>query len=164
MVEVLLKFIKESLLAINHPRFFETERGFQGAFIAELSRRLPELQFEGAIIEQEYQKRIRSHGIRIRPDIIIHVPFEDGRHNSRRDGNFVVFELKLKAGPEEALTDFNHLSSMCEILGYPMGIFINIDSNNTHLNIYNGSHKQKLHAFAVSLQGTKVEIQHEFER
>ena len=161
-MDELLNIIRESLVAVTHPRFYETERGFQGAFLAELGRRIPALQWKGAIVEQEYQKRMRDHGINIRPDIIIHVPFEGGHHSSRREGNFVVFELKLNASPEEALPDYEHLSNMCEILGYPLGIFININSSDPHLHLYHGPHKEKLHAFAVRIQVDQVEVREEY--
>lgn len=131
-MDKLLNIVCESLATINHPHFYKTERGFQGAFLAELGLRLPTLQWEGTIVEQEYQKRMRDHGIKIRPDIIIHVPFEDGRHNSRREGNFVVFELKLNATPQDALSDYDHLSRICEVLKFLAGIFINMGSNSTH--------------------------------
>ena len=157
-MDKLLNIVKESLAAVNHPRFYETERGFQGAFLSELNQRLPFLQWDGAIVEQEYQKRMPHHGLKIRPDIIIHVPFDEGQHDSRKEGNFIVFELKLNAGEKEALPDFENLSNMCEILGYPLGIFINIGSRNTFLNRYQGPLKEKLHAFAVNLNGEQVEI------
>lgn len=160
-MDELINIIRESLVAINHPRFYETERGFQGAFLAELGQRLPALQWDGAIVEQEYQKRMPDHGIRIRPDIIIHIPFDEDIHNLRTEGNFVVFELKLNASEVEALPDYENLSNMCEALGYPLGVFINIGSSSTHLSQYQGPHKGKLHAFAVRLHGGLVEVQDE---
>ena len=63
----LLTIVRESLLAVSCPRYYETERGFQGALLAELNSRLPSLQLADAIVEQEYQKRMPEHGIRIRP-------------------------------------------------------------------------------------------------
>ncbi len=158
----LLNIVRESLIAISHPRYYKTERGFQGEFLAELKQRLPSLQWEGAIVEQEYQKRMPDHGIRIRPDIIVHVPFESGRTISRSEGNFVVFELKLNADAKDALQDYENLSSMCEVLGYPLGVFINISATSAHLNQYHGPHKEKLHAFAVRLHGNQVEVQDEY--
>lgn len=162
MMDRLLNIVKESLVAVDNPRFYKTERGFQGAFLAELSRRLPSLRWEGAIIEQEYQKRILPHGLRIRPDIIIHVPFEEGHHNSRREGNFVVFELKLNATVEKAMYDYSNLSSMCEVLDYPLGIFINIGSDNAFLKEFQGACKERLHAFSVFLEGTRVRVRDEY--
>ena len=46
------------------------------------------------IVKQEYQKRMKEHGFRIRPNIIIHVPFKNTGFASRHEGNFVVIELK----------------------------------------------------------------------
>jgi len=157
----LLNIVKESLAAVDNPRFYETERGFQGAFLAELNRRLPSLRWDGAIIEQEYQKRISLYALKIRPDIIIHVPFKEGHHNSRKEGNFVVFELKLNATVEEAMKDYSDLSSMCEVLDYPLGIFINIGSDNAYLKEFQGAHKERLHAFSVFLEGTRVRVRDE---
>ena len=143
--------IKESRARINHPRFYNTERGFQGMFLSELIQRLPCLQWKGPIIEQEYQKKMKDHGIRIRPDIIIHVLFDKSLHNTRTEGNFVVFELKLNASESEALQDLEKLSKMCEVLRYPLDIFINISTTTTHLSQFQGIYKEKLHAFAVIL-------------
>lgn len=157
MTEI-LTFIQDSLAAVRHPRLYETERGFQGAFLVELSKRFPRLQWEGAIVEQEYQKRMREHGIRIRPDVIIHVPFNHSRHLSRNEDNFIVMELKLRALAEEALRDYQALSDMCEMLGYPMGVFINIGAPETYLNNFEGMHKERLHAFSVQLVNGQVEV------
>jgi len=158
----LLKIIKESLASVSHSRFYETERGFQAEFIAELKKRIPLLQLEGAIVEQEYQKRIRAHGINIRPDIIIHVPFEERHHDSRRQGNFVVFELKLNADKKKALSAYENLSKICEVLEYPLGVFINSNNISTHLNRYHGPHKESLCAFAVRLHDDRVEVKHDY--
>lgn len=96
-----IPIIVEALRGVTQPRFFATERGFQGEFLAQLRARLPNAGLPGdAIIEQEYQKRLQDHGINIRPDIIIHVPTPAG--GNRRKGNFAVFELNLRAGPAEA--------------------------------------------------------------
>jgi hypothetical protein len=157
----LLNIVRESLSVISNPRFYETERGFQGALLTELNLRLPSLSLKGAIIEQEYQKRMPEHGFRIRPDIIIHVPFEEDRHNSRREGNIVAFELKLNANQDDAFKDYENLSKMCEVLGYPLCIFINIASSTTFLNQYQGSHKEKLHAFSVCLDSNQVRVKEE---
>ena len=160
-MDELLNIIRASLIAVKPPRFYESERGFQGAFLTELHLRIPAHQWEGAIIEQEYQKRMPDHGINIRPDIIIHVPFVGSRHSLRSEGNFVVFELKLDANLGEELVDYEHLSNMCEILGYPLGVFINVCSDKTHLRSYDGPHKEKLHAFAVCIRAGQVELHEE---
>lgn len=115
--------VRDALTAINNPRFFETERGFQGELIAHLAAlQLP----DQAILEQEYQKRQREHGLTIRPDIIIHEPYDPKRHAARTEGNYAVLELKLNATPGEALEDFHSLATMIKVLHYPLGIFVNI--------------------------------------
>ena len=45
---------------------------------------------------QEHQKTLRIHGLNIRPDIVIHEPFDPLIHANRRDGNYAVFELALR--------------------------------------------------------------------
>ena len=152
-MNAVLHAIRESLRAVTQPRFFETERGFQGQLLVELNGRL---QCEGTVVEQEYQKRMCHHGFKIRPDIIAHVPYDPDRHRSRREGNFVVFELKLRADQDAAFEDFDRLSMMCAGLDYPLGIFINIDSFETHLERYAGEHRSPLHAFAVRLDDRRV--------
>ena len=53
---------------IREPRLYKTERGYQGELYAELRARPAQAGFAGdPIIEQEYQKRIDAHGIKIRP-------------------------------------------------------------------------------------------------
>ncbi|MEA3404269.1 MAG: hypothetical protein U9R28_00830, partial [Pseudomonadota bacterium] len=139
-------------------RYFETERGYQGALIAELQRELVGFNWDQAIIEQEYQKRIREHGVTVRPDIIIHVPFSDYIHNSRIEGNFVVFELKLNACEHDAIADYESLSRMCAALNYPLAIFININSNNTYIDSYQGNHKDKLVSYSVQLADNRAVV------
>lgn len=130
--EILLRHVRESLAAIRNPRFFETERDFQGALLAQLEQRIPKSVWpEGTIIEQEYQKRLKQHGLSIRPDIIIHEPFDPEHHMDRTEGNYAVFELKLNATETEATEDFDSLRLMIEALHYPLAIFVNISSQVT---------------------------------
>ena len=157
-MDQIIEIIRVSLSSIINPRFYDTERGYQGELGGELRNRLPLLELDGAIIEQEYQKRMIDHGFRIRPDIIIHVPFEYSTYTSRMEGNFVVIELKHQGTEEEALADYESLSSMCEILGYPLGIFINIDSDKTYFANYHGQLKERLRSFSVRLKGGQVVI------
>ena len=157
-MDQILEIIRASLSSITNPRFFETERGYQGELGGELRNRLPLLEIDGAIVEHEYQKRMKDHGFKIRPDIIIHVPFEHSIYTSREEGNFVVIELKHQGTEEEALTDYESLSSMCEILGYPLGVFINIDSDKTYFGNYHGPLKERLRSFGVRLKSGHVVI------
>ena len=148
----ILEAVRASLYQIDQPRFYETERGFQGALLAHLTQRIPGLVgSEGAIVEQEYQKTLAHHGIRLRPDIIIHRPFHPLHHTSRREGNFAVIALKLKAGPRKAMSDFRDLGRMIGILNYPFGIFINIDHARTHSAQIAGEHRPFVISFATKL-------------
>ena len=48
-----LRILREALEAITEPRFFATERGFQGELLAELRARLHEAYFPGdPVVEQ----------------------------------------------------------------------------------------------------------------
>jgi hypothetical protein len=52
--------------AVSTPRFFETERGYQGELLAELRAALLMLGLPGdAIVEQEYQKTFPKHRITV---------------------------------------------------------------------------------------------------
>lgn len=159
--DAFLEKLITAMSKITHPRYYESERGYQGALHAELHTLLTEINFEEAIVEQEYQKRIKEHNINIRPDLIIHIPFDSKRHNSRREGNFVVFELKLgsKLNKTNALADYESLAIMCEMLSYPYAIFIIINGDESYLNYYEGPHKDKILVIKVKLVETKVVIE-----
>lgn len=150
--ELILAAFRKSLEAVTSPRFFQTERGFQGALLAQLAKHVPtELFAPDTVIEQEYQKRLSLHGLSIRPDIIIHEPFNTKRHADRSEGNIAVVELKLKATEKEAVADFNNLIAMTEILNYPLAVFINIASSATHSDHIPIEAEGRIVAFAVSL-------------
>lgn len=153
----LLSVVRDSLASITDARFYETERGFQGQLLVALSSRIPKYfgSWHG-IIEQEYQKTLFSHGLNIRPDIVIHQPFNPNFHKSRREGNFVVIELKLRATPKMAIEDMTSLASMLGILKYQFGIFINIGSHKTHADKIPEGARGKIRCFAVRLEGDKV--------
>ncbi|MGT0249496.1 hypothetical protein [Burkholderia pyrrocinia] len=84
-----------------------------------------------AIIEQEYQKLLRSHGLTIRP-AITHKPFDSSPHRSPDEGNPAVMALKRAATAKSAAADIESLVQMIEILGYPLAVFINNASVDTH--------------------------------
>jgi hypothetical protein len=44
-----------------------------------------------AILEEECQKRLSAHGVKLKLDLIIHIPIETGLSTSVRDNNFVLF-------------------------------------------------------------------------
>lgn len=160
--ETLLHHVRESIAAIRNPRYFETERGFQGELLAELKQRIPKhILPEGAIIEQEYQKRLKEHGLSIRPDIIIHEPFDQEHHASRKEGNYAVIELKLDATENKAVEDFGSLRQMIENLHYPLVIFINISSQATRTDLAPPEISGHLVCFAVSLDNGSVLIREE---
>lgn len=156
--EHLLEAVRESLLEIIHPRFYETERGFQGQLVSNLNARLEEIGLGNIIVEEEYPKVFKQHGLKIRPDVIIHVPFEGSGLENRREGNFVVFELKRDATQEDAFHDFDKLEQMGNKLNYPLGIFVNIASGETYLENYEKKANIELHSFAVNLIGDQVVI------
>lgn len=157
----MINTIASSLTSIIHPRFYETERGFQGAFLASLERTIPNVGLpHGAIVEQEYQKRFHEHGLKVRPDIIIHVPTPIG--SNRRHGNFAVFELKLAARDEDAQKDFASLDSVLAVLDYPLAFFVNIAAEVTHANQYKGPFPDRIHWFATRLVNRQVKVRHAY--
>lgn len=144
-----LACLRESLAAITAPRFFQTERGYQGALLTQLTGclQLPDY----GIVEQEYQKQALLHGLTIRPDIIVHEPFNSDRHHARTEGNVAVVELKLRARPADALADFESLRAMLDALRYRLGVFVNIDSTATHAGLLPDDLRGRVVCFAVAL-------------
>jgi hypothetical protein len=155
-----LQLIRNALKSVRAPRLFKTERGYQGELLAELKKRLPKVPGldNGAMVEQEYQKRYRDHGLRIRPDILIHCPFDAEHHPDRKVGNFVAFALKLKAGPKKAAADYKNLLLLMETLGYPFGVFVNIDSVKTHIAKAPKPKEGRLFGFATRLHNGRVTV------
>lgn len=148
--EKLLNVIVAALTSVTDPHYYEDERGFQGEFYAQLRLRdivLP----EGALLREEYQKRYAEHGLRIRPDIILHEPFDSSRHRGRDEGNYAVMELKRRATPCTAADAFTNLAAMIDALNYPFGIFINIDSPKTWAELVPDAHRARIVCLAVYL-------------
>lgn len=147
-----------SLSLITTPRLFRTERGYQGEFFCALQNILKEQGIiDGDIIlEMEYQKSQR-HGIHQRPDIILHVPAEISRANVS-ENNFAVWALKHRSSQKSALEDFRKLDEMFDVLEYPLGFFINIDSARHYFDEYKGDFVDRLVAFAVQLCEDGVSI------
>jgi hypothetical protein len=154
-----LDVLQEALGNITEKRSFQDERSFQGALLQELARRLHRgvLQ-DDPIIEEEYQKRIRSHGIRIRPDIIVHVPFDRSGMEGRGQGNFVAIELKRRATPKAAEKAFANLELMKSKLNYPLTIFINVDSETTHHDLCPKSIVAQTVCLAIALNNGAVQV------
>lgn len=148
--------VRDALQSITAPRLFETERGYQGALLGQLDRRL---QLPARVIlEQEYQKQAGRHGVTIRPDIIIHEPFDPERYADRTQGNVAVIELKLRATAAEAADDFKSLGLMMDVLHYPLGVFINIGANRTWAELLPQALQGRVVCFAVFLQDTVVTV------
>ncbi len=156
--QLLLKATELALKSVTSERFFQTERGFHGRFYCALQHQLDQdnLLSNGAILEMEYQKSAR-HDMHQRPDIIFHIPAEHS-NESVKANNFAVWALKRKASKADALDDFAKLDQMFGGLNYPMGFFINIDSNEPMHNYYTGKHNDKLFSVAVHLVNSNVEI------
>jgi len=146
-----------ALGSIRTPRLFANERGYQGALIAELQTIAADIG-NGVIIEQEHQKRLLSHGLRIRPDIIIHEPFDCRRHTNTAQGNIAAIELKRRATRRGAIADFKSLSQMHNNLNYPFVFFINVDSERTYVEAAPGSLRGALTCFSVALQNEQIII------
>ena len=157
--DLLLSIARESLQSVSVPRFFDSERGHQGALLGELSKRLPQdFLHEGVVVEQEYQKRLAAHGTKIRPDVVIHEPFNAARHTDRRTGNIAVIELKLRASNADAEADYKDLVMMIDVLRYPLGLFVNIASEVTYAELIPPDAKGRVVAFAVSLRDGRVHV------
>lgn len=92
-----------------------------------------------------------EHGLRIRPDIILHEPFDLGRHTGRDEGNHAVMELKRRATPGTAVDAFTNLVAMIDALKYPLGVFINIDSPKTWAESVPESHRARIACLAAHL-------------
>jgi len=145
-----LALLRAALENVSEEIFYRDERGFQGALLHELSKRLEHGALpDDPIFQQEYQKRLRDHGIRIRPDIILHIPFERGLVKRRDQGNFAAIELKRRATSMGAEDAFANLAQIKEALSYPVTIFINIDSEETHAALCQKSIANQTTCFAV---------------
>jgi hypothetical protein len=114
----------EALRRVNDPRYFAaSERGFQGWFAGELQAayRSVGLLRKGEIVELENQKLLGIHGMRQRPDIVIHAPRDDDSAASARQGNLAVYALKRGASKVEVREDLEKLAELIEELDYPIG-------------------------------------------
>jgi len=135
-IEALLAAIRASLEAIATQRCYDNEHAYQGQLLVELSNRLAGwIAEDGLLLEPEHQKTLANHGLTIRPDLIIHQPFDPHIHANRRQGNIAAFELKRLASPKAAREDFASLAAMIRVLEYPLGVFINIGSARSHVDL-----------------------------
>jgi hypothetical protein len=148
----------QALSAVKNGRFFLNERGYQGEFHSCLRNLLIEQGFidESQILETENQKSER-HNTHQRPDIILHIPREVSGADVT-ENNYAVWALKLRASKEKAKEDFDKLDEMFSKLHYPIGFFINIDSESHHFNNYDGGNADRLVTFSVRLIDANVSI------
>ena len=160
--ELSIKIVTEALKNMDSPRFFKTERGFQGRFACALYEILDGRKIfpDDTIIEQEYQKKIKNHGTKLRPDLIVHMPIESSHSTDRTENNFVVFAFKKQANECKAKEDFRKLDELFEKLKYPLGIFININGSEIFLDKYSGSFKKRIHEFYISQTDNKLNIRY----
>ncbi len=157
-IEIIINALKE----IKSPRFFNTERGFQGEFKSALGKILLEQNIfpDEAIIEEEYQKSLKFHGIRQRPDLVIHVPVISSHFNNRKENNYIVFAFKLSGDKNKVMKDLEKLEEMIDKLSYSFGIFININSTNCFLEEYHGPYKHKLHEFCIKQFNGRIKLRY----
>jgi hypothetical protein len=149
----------DALRSVCHVRFFRTERGYQGRFYCALQAALDmrNILSDELILEMEYQKTGPRHHTQQRPDIILHVPVEVSSA-AVHENNVAVWALKRRASVADAKDDFGKLNTMFTSLHYPLGIFINIDSNYHYLSYYQGICRDRILAFAVQLDDGNVSI------
>jgi hypothetical protein len=148
----------QAILKVTAPRFFKSERGFQGEFYCQLRAELQRetILQEDLLLEMEYQKGDR-HGTHQRPDIILHVPAEY-RNADVRENNIAIWALKRRASTQDAVDDFGKVNTMFEALRYSLGFFINIDSQHTRMSAYTGSFPDRIYAIAVHLTEEGVQL------
>lgn len=147
--QIILDATKFAINLIHNKRFFNTERGYQGALFCHLHQYLLEkgLISEDVILEMEYQKSTR-HNVTQRPDIILHIPVEISGADIH-ENNFAVWALKRESSSNKAREDFSKLDIMFGELNYPIGIFINISAQETMLEEYKGNFKDRIYAFSI---------------
>lgn len=156
MRDILIRATDAAIRAVDAPRYFCTERGFQGRFYCALQAELDGagLLVDGAILEMEYQKS-SAHSMGQRPDIIFHVPVEHSGAD-RQANNYAVWALKRKATTASARDDFDKLNQMFDGLDYPLGFFVNIDTASHFAEHYLGRYRNRLEAVAATLDGAQV--------
>ncbi|MEA2033564.1 MAG: hypothetical protein U9N41_08285 [Euryarchaeota archaeon] len=161
---IVIEIIIEALKKVNNPRFFKTERGYQGRFACAMYEVMDDKGIfpDDAILEEEYQKRLNEHGTGQRPDLIVHIPTEISGLANTSKNNLVVFAFKKNATLKKVGEDFYKLDVMFKELEYPLGIFINIGTLHTHIDKYRGNYKERLHFFSVVMKNVEVKIVHAF--
>jgi len=113
---------------------------------------------DGRIVELEYQKS-RRHHMEQRPDIVFHIPTEYSG-TTPMENNYAVWALKRQADNEDAFDDFRKLDQMFEQLRYPLGFFINVDSQTDKLELYEGRYADRLIGIAVWRDEEEIKFRH----
>jgi hypothetical protein len=157
MIDKIVAATERALRAVAEPRFWRTERGFQGRFYCALQQVLDSegLLPDGRILEMEYQKGWCRHGMRQRPDIVLHIPTEES-NAAPYENNFAVWALKRAATLTEASDDFEKLDQMFDRLRYPVGVFVNIAATNHFADAYNGRFPRRLRTVAASRAADRI--------
>jgi len=162
-ISLALSCIAEAVKQIRRRRYFNSERGFGGQLQANLERLLRENRVipEEAVVEEECQKRKDNHDMIYRPDIVVHIPIEAGITRSRKEGNFIAFELKLRANKEAALEAFKKLNAYLTKLHYELSVFVNINSDESFIELANN---EKIHVFNSVWNNREVFVTHSYLR
>jgi hypothetical protein len=158
--ESFLQLLRSALLAIQEPACYETEQNFQAELLAQLGTRLGDVPIwpGSPAVEEDYHQGAATHGLKDRPDLIIHCPFDRGLFEHRGQGNYVVVELKRRASKQVAESAYAKLDRICMLLDYAMGILINVDSDQVFFSKSDNTTGGRLHGFAVELQGGRVQL------
>ncbi len=153
--------IGDAIKQVKSKRLFNSERAFRGQLQANLDKMLRErnLISNHVLVEEEYQKRKGDHGISHRPDLIIHIPIETGLTKTRKEGNFVAFELKLRANQDDVAKDLRKLDDYINVLNYSLGIFVNIDGKESFNVVVSND---RMHVFNVVRTGERVKVMHSY--
>jgi hypothetical protein len=161
----LIRALLEALAQIKDPTLFLDERGYQGELKSKLDRilelQIPNDDFASPQVREEYQKRADRHGITLRPDIIVHVPFERGVSPTRKDDNYMVVLLKRSPGRAKALANFRDLETICSALQYPIGVSVNIASSRLWISQLSAEIPScyTLYEISVELKGGEPSLQ-----
>lgn len=149
MREAIIIATDRALHRAAEPRFLRSERGFHGRFYCTLQHELEArgLLNDDRVLEMEYQKSGR-HGMRLRPDIVLHVPAEDSGA-SIDENNLAVWALKRCSTADRACEDFDKLDEFFERLRYGLGFFVNIGAADNFAEHYRGKFSSRLRTVAV---------------
>jgi len=164
MVEQIIRLLASSIKkTLTNERYWKSERAFQSEFYCFLKEQHETINLfpKGAILESEYQKKLDEHGLRLRPDLIVHMPTEITHANVRKN-NYLLIQFKVHATLRKAIADFKKINDLIRILDYPIGIFINVDSEGKEFlaSYSRGEYKQRIHEISVYREDGETIIRH----